>query len=284
MSAADLVRRALGYGQANQLVRFAPVLELLHSFAPSGATALDVGSGSRGIAALLPRSWEVTVLDADFRDYGAADGAGLRHARAILGDVRAMPFEDSSFDVVVAIDLLEHVPADDRDRAITEICRVARERVVIACPVGAAAFAADRRIAARLAERRRPLPVWLEEHLRHGFPDVDGLLRAVRGFGSPRIYGNENIRAHERLVLAELAPASALALRLLCFPVARLLRGSLLRPLATTFARTLGGGDRTPTYRVIVDVEIGRVDSRHNSEYSMDSALAGHGRAPQTKR
>jgi hypothetical protein len=283
MSAADLVRRALGGYQANHLVRFAPVLELLHGTAPGGATLLDVGSGSHGVSTLLPHTWEVTVLDADFRDYGAADGGAPRGVRAVVGDVRALPFADETFDVVVALDLLEHVPAAARERAIGEICRVARQRALIACPAGPAALAADRRIADRLTRRGRKLPGWLEEHLERGFPDVEALLAAVSGFGSSWTHANENIRAHERLVLTELTPIPAVLLRLMCLPLARMLRlkRASLRGLARRIIRFLAGGDRSPTYRVIVEVELGGAGPRHSSEYSAASALAGHGRAPQ---
>ena len=65
----------------------------------------------------------------------------------MLGDVRCLPFSDRAFEVVVAVDLLEHVAAEDRPQAVREICRVARSRAVIACPAGEPALAADRGLA-----------------------------------------------------------------------------------------------------------------------------------------
>lgn len=52
----------------------------------------------------------------------------------IKADVNALPFEDDSFQVVVAGELLEHTT--NPGRALTEIFRVAREKVVITIPIG----------------------------------------------------------------------------------------------------------------------------------------------------
>ncbi|ALG86694.1 methyltransferase type 11 [Gordonia phthalatica] len=51
-----------------------------------------------------------------------------------VGDVRALPFADDSFDTVTLLHLLEHLEPCDVHTAIAESCRVARRRVVIAVP------------------------------------------------------------------------------------------------------------------------------------------------------
>ncbi len=127
----------------NQLVRFEPVLALARE--TGGATLLDVGSGSAGLAPWLGLRWSVTTVDTSYDDYGGASGP--------LADARRLPFPDRSFDVTVAVDLLEHVPAADRAHVLAELCRVTTRRAIVAGPAGVAALAVD----ARLAElyRRR---------------------------------------------------------------------------------------------------------------------------------
>lgn len=51
-----------------------------------------------------------------------------------IGDVRRLPFPSRSFDTVTLLHLLEHLDRDDIEDAISEACRVARARVVIAVP------------------------------------------------------------------------------------------------------------------------------------------------------
>ncbi len=262
-----LGRHLLGVRQVNHLVRFEPVLELIADTGRGGGTLLDVGSGSQGIAKLLPAGWRVTACDADFEDYGAAARPSASTAERVLGDVRALPFADRSFDVVIAVDLLEHVPFGDRARAISEICRVARIRAVIACPAGEEALAGDRELATRLRARGRAVPPWLQEHLENGFPETEGLAATAGRFGAVRVVGNENVAAHVRLVAAELSPVAAVILRLACRPLEYLLASRRLggRRLAARVLRRIRGDDRPPTYRAVVVVDIA---AEHNAALS----------------
>jgi SAM-dependent methyltransferase len=250
-------RRWLGIRQLSHLVRFEPVLELILSAGPAG-TVLDVGSGSEGITTLLPPSWQGTALDADFTDYAPAAGSPLLGPGQMLGDVRSMPFDDRIFDVVIAVDLLEHVPPLDRQRAVSEICRVSRRRAVIACPVGEAALAADQRLAERMSARGRPVPGWLAEHLDHGFPEIRTITDAASRFGTIRVVGNESVAAHERLSGAELTPITGLGSRLVSQPVQALMtsRRRRARRAAAVILKAIRGDDRTPTYRAVVAVDI----------------------------
>src|SRR5947209_5469031 len=56
-------------------------------------------------------------------------------ARCVGGDATAMPFDDGSFDRVIAAEVLEHVPADQR--ALAEIARVLRPGGMLAVTVPA---------------------------------------------------------------------------------------------------------------------------------------------------
>ncbi len=52
----------------------------------------------------------------------------------IHGRAQELPFPDRAFDAVIALDLLEHVPASDRKTIISEIARVFRRVAVISYP------------------------------------------------------------------------------------------------------------------------------------------------------
>jgi Methyltransferase domain len=176
----------------------------------------------------------------------------------VIGDVRALPFEDRAFDVAVTIDLLEHVPAIDRPLAIKEVCRVARRLAIFACPAGSDALEADRRLAQRLQARPRGVPPWLVEHVENGFPEPLDLAGTAGQFGLVRTLGNESISAHERLIVAETSLFSGAALRLACIPLEALVTSRRRRAhdLARHLLCRVGGGDRPPTYRTIVLVDV----------------------------
>jgi len=240
------VRRLVAAPQLNQLTRLAPVLHLIRE--TGGSELLDAGSGSRGVAPWLP-GWRVTALDSHFDDYGAAEGPREEAAaRAVVGDIRDIPFADREFDVVLALDVMEHVDPADRPRALAELARVAGRRLVVACPAGAEALEADRRLARRLP---RP-PGWLDEHLANGFPEPAELVTALEAHGRVRLLPNEHVASHERLVRAELSPLPALVLRLVALALSPALRrGGAPGRVADGLLRRARGDDRSPAYRAV---------------------------------
>jgi len=60
----------------------------------------------------------------------------LRFVRAptVEASVASLPFENGSFDCVLASDVLEHLPSEMFEASLAEIDRVARRHVVINCP------------------------------------------------------------------------------------------------------------------------------------------------------
>lgn len=250
--ARALARRLAGRLGLNHLVRLAPVVELVRE--AGGHEVLDAGSGSAGVAPWLGAAWEVTAVDTSFDDYGAQDAGHVAARRAVFGDVRDLPFEDRSFDVTVAVDLLEHVPPADRPVALHEIARVTRRRVVIACPSGPAALAADR----RLADSLTVAPGWLAEHLENGFPEVGDVVAALAPHGTVRVIANEHTTSHARLVRAELSPLLFIPTRVLASLTGiALRRGPRARGIAGQALRIVRGRDRAPSYRTIYVLDIG---------------------------
>jgi SAM-dependent methyltransferase len=249
------LRPLLGAVELNHLARLLPVAALVRE--AGGDELLDVGSGSRGLARWVPPGVAVTALDTTFDDYGAAGrfvGAG---ARPVVGSVLAMPFEDRAFHTVAAIDLLEHLAPADRPRALDELVRVTRGRLIVACPVGAEALAADARLARALERRRAPVPGWLEEHLRNGFPERAEIADRLAPHGRLRVIANLALSRHERLVRAELSVPAYLPTRLAAAALGRAARGGRAPGRAAAWAlAALRGDDRPPTYRLVFCLDV----------------------------
>ena len=111
-------------------------------FLPEGAgQVLDAGSGSgrSSLMVLLARpNSRVVALDLYEGYFGIEDNtpdrllanaarAGVEdRIRAQVGDVRAMPFEDDSFDAAVSAFVIDHLSGSDVERSLGEIERVLR--------------------------------------------------------------------------------------------------------------------------------------------------------------
>jgi SAM-dependent methyltransferase len=112
-----------------------------------GTRLLDLGCGAgRHAFEAARRGARVVALDMDRKELdrvaavaAAMDEAGEIPAGASIrsssGDATAMPFDDESFDVVIASEVMEHIPADQA--AMREVARVLRPGGVAAVTVPA---------------------------------------------------------------------------------------------------------------------------------------------------
>lgn len=100
-----------------------------HFTLPDGARVLELGCGSaklwRENLTRIPKNWNVTLTDTSLGMLGEAR-AHLRDEPHTFSyevvDAQAIPFDDASFDAVIAIHMFYHVP--DQHRALKEIRRV----------------------------------------------------------------------------------------------------------------------------------------------------------------
>lgn len=100
----------------------------------SGSTFLDVGCG-RGEALRF-------ATDAGFDALGIEFAASMCGPNVQFADACALPFTDESFDVVSALDVLEHLSPEQVPIALRELRRVARRCVLISIGLGSAIDAA----------------------------------------------------------------------------------------------------------------------------------------------
>lgn len=141
------------------------------------------GRPHRPIAETLPDVFSLTLDVAANPLHGYVRGRG-----------DALPFRDAAFDVVVSVDVLEHVPAGRRPELLAELKRVASRAVILAAPFADPRVQrAEALLASFVAEACGYEQGQLAEHARYGLPGLDETLMGL-GDGGWKVrvfpYGN----------------------------------------------------------------------------------------------
>lgn len=89
-----------------------------------GSCVLDLGCGA-GLLALLKRK-RVSLAGVDLSADCAQAARRNGYDATCRAELQRLPFADASFDYVVSLDVLGHVPSEEKDAALSEIARVLR--------------------------------------------------------------------------------------------------------------------------------------------------------------
>lgn len=134
--------------------RIQTLARLLACEVRAGERVLDVGCGSGALgAATLAHAKCATGVS--YEGAEVAPRPGTHFPVTVAEQGRPLPFPDDAFDVVIAADVLHHVP--DEPTLLKELGRVARRRV----------FLKDHRLAGVWAQWRVSLIDWAANH-SHG--------------------------------------------------------------------------------------------------------------------
>ncbi len=101
------------YWQLNEVLKLNP-----HS-------VLEIGVGDQVFGGFIKDNTDISYMSVDIAEDLHPD---------IIGNILDIPLEDKTHDVVCAFEVLEHLPFDKLDEAISELCRVAKKYIAISIP------------------------------------------------------------------------------------------------------------------------------------------------------
>ena len=110
--------------------------EKIADFLPSDATSvLDVGCGcGMAMDAIARRRAGLKLVGLERSEKTAEEARALFGLEVVHGSADDLPFEDDAFEVVMANELLEHLPWSAFERTLAELARVARRTIIITTP------------------------------------------------------------------------------------------------------------------------------------------------------
>ena len=161
---------------------------------------LETGAGAdRILEKFLPRD-RIIYVDRE------APQAPSEAKNFVQGDATAGTFREDSFDVVVALDVLEHIPLERREAFLGELLRCARRGVVLGAPFDSPAVVAEEtRLNAYFRRLQGGDHRWLYEHRIRVLPDLDKTRRRLESGGwQSLVWGHGNLRLWAKLMQAHL--------------------------------------------------------------------------------
>ncbi|MBI5192116.1 MAG: class I SAM-dependent methyltransferase [Nitrospirae bacterium] len=168
----------LKYQHTDSALRYLPIVDDIRSSGQKNKI-LEIGAGGLGIYPYLGE--KIYAVDVSF------DSIRNDQVLMVSSNAQTLPFKDKTFDIVIAVDMLEHIPPLLRMNVIRELLRVAIKKVYIAFPSGPYAEAHDRKYHQYYMSKKGTSFHFFEEHLEYGLPDKafveERIMEAAKNMG-----------------------------------------------------------------------------------------------------
>ena len=168
----------------DQAQRYGVAATIVNALRSNGESfsILEVGANTHANLAAVLVDDQCQFIDREI------DESVREDSRFVRGDALDMDFGENQFDVVVSLDVLEHIPNEKRKLFLTEQFRVAKHAVVLAAPFNFPEVQrAEEKCLAYYRETTGTNHRWLEEHKLEGLPNFAETLRLARELASDRV-------------------------------------------------------------------------------------------------
>ncbi len=170
---------------------------------------LEVGANThRILGKLLPHD-KITYLDREI----PPEMQGTRDV--LIGDATNLDMADAAFDIVIALDVFEHIEPARRTDFLHHISRVSRVATVLGAPFASAAVTSAENEASAFWDGLFRTPYrWLVEHAENGLPDLTQTERQLDQLGMKSVhFGHGNLTLWCEMMKAHFASEACEELR-----------------------------------------------------------------------
>lgn len=108
--------------------------EIIKVCAPQGKEIVEVGCNEGFVSKALLENGAHSVTPVDYDSKMLVKAEELFGLEGVQADIQDLPFASNSFDIALGCEVLEHIY--NPFKGLSELFRVAREKVVITVPVG----------------------------------------------------------------------------------------------------------------------------------------------------
>jgi glycosyltransferase involved in cell wall biosynthesis len=195
----------------DQFQRYGIVSRAIDHLRKSGQTfsILEVGANTHRILGQFLPNDNITYLDQEIP--AEMQGAG----DVLIGDATNLNLADAAFDIVVALDVYEHIAPNQRRDFLHHINRVSRVATLLAAPFASAAVTTAENSASLFWNELFAKPYrWLVEHTENGLPDLTETQRLLNDIGVKQVhFGHGNLTIWCEMLKAHFASERAQELR-----------------------------------------------------------------------
>lgn len=109
-----------------------------------------------------------------------------------------LPFAKNSFDVVCAIDVLEHIPKNDRRKFVANLVKITKDKVIMSFPLGTTSHIIYENKIQKYLLKKRVDVAYLKEHIKYGLPKMEEINKLSEIYNI-KIYFSGSIIINEHL-------------------------------------------------------------------------------------
>lgn len=141
-------------------------------------TILEVGAGAHANLADYLKADDIVFLDLDLPNEVLGD------SRFVIGDATNLSYDEGSFDFVIALDVIEHIPVEHRKRFIENINRVAKIGVILSAPHYSVKSPFEDELLKMFYHLcGTETPIWIDEHIDCTLPTKAEIVSLVEQQG-----------------------------------------------------------------------------------------------------